>query len=48
MNIIEIVLIAVITIAAVAALIAIILRKKKGGCSCGCESCPYPCDHRKQ
>jgi len=48
MSVLEIILIAVLAIAAAAAIITIILRGKKGGCSCGCESCPYPCSRKKQ
>ena len=48
MSVLEIILIAVLAIAVVAAVIGIIRIKKKGGCSCGCENCPYPCSQRKQ
>ena len=48
MSVLEIILIAVLAIAVVAAVICIIRNKKKGGCSCGCENCAYPCSQKKR
>ena len=48
MNTLEIILTVVIVAAVAAALVFAVKKRKKGGCSCGCEGCAMSCEHRKK
>ena len=48
MNTLEIILTAVIVATVAAALVFAVKKRKKGGCSCGCEGCAMSCEHRKK
>ncbi len=47
MNLADMIIIGLIAAAVAAAVIVIIRNKRRGrGCSCGCESCPHPCNKK--
>lgn len=49
MNLLEIILTVVIAAAVIVAVVVIVRRKKNNrGCSCGCEGCQMPCQHKNK
>ncbi|MBR3486155.1 MAG: FeoB-associated Cys-rich membrane protein [Clostridia bacterium] len=46
MNAFDWIIIAALAACLAGAVAAVIKRKRRGGCSCGCESCPHNCKKR--